>query len=104
MRRVAAHWRSWWLAALLVAVVALVACGDADAPATATATATTVADGGGDEEIDATLELVADRTEELFGFDSDTVPEISLIDDDDLAAVVDELLADPEIVASIRRG
>ena len=90
-----------YLTPLLVAVVAasLIACDSNEAGPTTTPTPGDAAD----LEAFETLEEVAQRTALLLDLDRGSGPEISLIDDDDLVEIVAELLADPEVIASLRR-
>ena len=85
------------IAALLA--LALGACGNSDAaPIVAPSPAA-----GADLDASATLALVIERTEQLFDLDGAGGPEILLIDQEQLAAVLAELLADPELIESLRR-
>ena len=86
----------------LLTALALLGCQtNADSVPTPTATAAAAVE---DDETTATLQLVADRTEQLFEFDPATEPQIELLEDADLEQLIADLLADPELLESIRRG
>lgn len=85
------------IAAAFVAIT-LAACGTSAEP-TPTATPA-VAD---EPETVETLALVAERTEELFELDGGDGPEVTLLDDDELADLIEELLTDDESAESLRR-
>lgn len=90
-----------YLAPLVAASLSLlIAACDSDSASTPTATSTPTED---DRETQATLDLVADRTEDLFDLDVDDEPAITLLDDEELAELIEELLADQESIDSLRR-
>jgi len=76
--------------------VALLACQDEDATLTPTPAPT-------DPTAEETLAIVAERTADLFGHPDGPGPAVTLLDDEQLAEVIDDLLADPEIAAALER-
>lgn len=84
-----------------LAVTFLVACDPDEAGPTPTLTPAT--ETPADADAAETLELVAERTEELIDLERGVGPEISLLDDEALAELIAELLADPEVIESVRR-
>ena len=95
------------LTALLAAltVTFLVACDLDEAGPTPTLTPATAtpADADTDPDPAETLDLVAERIEALIDLERGADLEISLLDDEALAELIAELLADPESIESIRR-